>query len=98
MRCSPDGDDTWNFYVGITMNQEMTPMYPHLVLLIHHSIHEERIREAGQARLAATASRGRAARNQFRLIASVSKWSQAILRPAGARLPSRVAHAAVKAV
>jgi hypothetical protein len=76
----------------------MTLMYPHLILPIHHSIHEERVREAGQARLAATASRGRAARNQFRLIASLLKWSQAILRPVGAHQRSRVAHAAVKAV
>ena len=50
MRRSPDGEDTRNFYLGITMNQEMTPMYPHLVLLIHHSIHEER-RSRGGPRL-----------------------------------------------
>lgn len=48
MRCSPDGEDTRHFYLGITMNQERTLMYPHLVLLIHHSIHEERVREAVQ--------------------------------------------------
>ena len=73
-------------------------MYPHLVLLIHHSIHEERVREAAQARLATTATGGRAPRNQFRLIVSRSNWSQTILRPAGARQASRVAHAAAKAV